>query len=198
MMLFSEMSRWSILALASKDRCALIASRSAVSNSLTDRNSLIVRPAGEITKQLNMRFLYSSTCAFFLIGSSSCVSCFASYSSLSFDVWLLDLDLFAACGPLSMDFLFPNEDWEIPKLWNAPKDRESVTCDWDSENEAEALSVVFRNRCGGGNVKLSRISSMLVSLWIGYQNTFEGIKALDSSLIWILAYRRSCLYECGM
>lgn len=68
--------------------------------------------------------------------------------SWSFDVWLLNLDLFAACEPLSMDLLFFfNEDWEIPNLWNASKNRKSVICDWDSKNEIKTLNNMFRKRC---------------------------------------------------
>jgi hypothetical protein len=87
-----------------------------------------------------MRFLYTSAYVFFWLESLSNVLCFALYSSLSFDAWLLDLNLFIACGTLLMDFLFPNGFWEIPKLWNALKDQESVTYNWDSKNEVEVLS----------------------------------------------------------
>ena len=65
MMLFSDMSLCRILAFSNKDQCALAASRSAVNNSIIDQNFLYVCPAGEMTRHLNLRFLYTSTCALF-------------------------------------------------------------------------------------------------------------------------------------
>ena len=186
-MLFSEISWCRTLALLSKDWWALIALCKATNNSWIDSNFLIVCLAGEMTRQLKMWFLYTLTCAFFRPKSLSGVLCFVSYSSLSFDVWLSDLNCFTACGALLMDFLFPNvwlNVWEIPKLWNALKDWESDTCDWDFENEVEALSGVRRNWYGEGNVKLLCISSTLVISWCS--------KSEAMPVIPLLRARRSC------
>jgi len=115
--LFSETSLCIMSAFRYRERCALIASRRAVSSFVMADwtefvdcglwvNSLSARPAGAIAKHPNIRLLDWPLSNSYKLTAGSPNVCVASYCWLGLDFWLFDLNLFRLPPSSPGRFLF--------------------------------------------------------------------------------------------